>query len=56
MGIGRKPKTTLVINSPSLATDATLEPNRQIQEGKIQNDLKSLRIFPVLKMGIGLVF
>jgi hypothetical protein len=56
VGVGRKPETTLVINSPSLATDATLEPNRQIQEKKIQNDLKSLRIFPVIKMGIGLVF
>lgn len=56
VGIGREPSTRLTLNAPSLSTDSTVEANRRAQEEKIKSDLKTLKMFPVAKIGIGIAF
>lgn len=56
IAFGNKPKTSLTLNAPDLATDATVEANRQAEEQKMQHDLKFFRFFPVAKMGVGYIW
>jgi hypothetical protein len=53
VGIGQKPKTSLVVNAPSLTDDPTLEANRQAEESRLQKKLKVFEFVPVIKLGMG---